>query len=242
MKPSPVGRKRGREVTMAKTHYAGCDRAHEGDNMDYWGAHTACGLEVDGHDDLPLSDRKDYVTCKNCLKRITTEQPKTISPMIVNTELARSRGHLLKDLWETPQNLFKILDEEFHFTLDPCCFPNTAKCEKYYTPSEDGLKQDWMPENVFVNPPYSRGNIDRWVKKCYMEHKKGCCVVALLPVSTSSSWWHDWVWGKAELRFIKRRIRFVGAPFTAPFSSVVAIWDNPINRRSLIDNHKSIIL
>lgn len=143
--------------------------------------------------------------------------------MIVNKQLAESTGHLEKDKWETPYDVFHRLNREFFFTLDPCCEIHTAKAETYYTPDEDGLTKDWEGHNVFVNPPYSRGNIDKWVKKCSEEGKK-TTVVALLPVSTSAAWFHDYVWGKAEIRFIRRRIRFVGAPFTAPFSSMVAIW------------------
>lgn len=143
--------------------------------------------------------------------------------MIVNTELANSKGHQSKDRWETPLYIFNRLNEEFTFTLDPCCETHTAKAETFFTENENGLVQDWRGHIVFVNPPYSRGNIDKWVKKCYEEGQK-TTVVALLPVSTSAAWFHDYVWGKAELRFIRRRIRFVGAPFTAPFSSVIAIW------------------
>lgn len=62
-----------------------------------------------------------------------------------------------KDDWETPQWLFNQLDDEFHFTLDPCCTAENAKCRKYYTKAENGLEQDWKGETVFCNPPYSRG-------------------------------------------------------------------------------------
>ena len=149
--------------------------------------------------------------------------------MIVNKELAISSGHLSKDLWETPYKLFSKLNDEFNFTLDPCCMPETAKCPKHYTPLEDGLKQSWANETVFVNPPYSRGNIDKWVEKCYRESiaygpDNYPVIVALLPVSTSAKWFHKWVWKKADLRFIQGRIRFVGAPYTAPFSSMLAIY------------------
>lgn len=149
--------------------------------------------------------------------------------MIVNTELATSKGHSSKDLWETPQKLFDELNAEFGFTLDPACVIETAKCAKFYTPIEDGLLQSWAGDVAFVNPPYSRGNIDKWVEKCYRESQSGVTVVALLPVSTSAEWFHKWVWKKTELRFIKRRVRFVGAPFTAPFSSVIAIWKSAKN-------------
>lgn len=143
--------------------------------------------------------------------------------MIVNKQLAESEGHTEKDKWETPPHVFAMLDLEFFFTLDPCCEAYTAKSKKYYTPAEDGLIQDWSGHNVFVNPPYSRGNIDKWVKKCSEEGQR-TTVVALLPVSTSAAWFHDYVWKKAEIRFVRRRIRFVGAPFTAPFSSMIVIW------------------
>lgn len=78
-----------------------------------------------------------------------------------------------KDDWETPPELFKALDDEFHFTLDPCCTPVTAKCKKYYTVREDGLAQSWAGEVVFINPPYSRESSRNphgqaaWIRKAY---------------------------------------------------------------------------
>lgn len=47
------------------------------------------------------------------------------------------------DMWATPQALFDILNNEFHFTLDPCAVKENAKCEFFYSPEQDGLKQDW---------------------------------------------------------------------------------------------------
>jgi phage N-6-adenine-methyltransferase len=130
-----------------------------------------------------------------------------------------------KDDWETPQDVFEKLDKEFNFTLDPCCVPETAKCEKYYTPIEDGLLQDWGGETAFVNPPYSSGQQDLWVKKCFEESRKpNTTVVALLPARTDTRRFHDYIYGKAEIRFIKGRIRFVGAGNSAPFPSMIAIW------------------
>lgn len=45
--------------------------------------------------------------------------------------------------WATPQALFDKLNATFHFTLDPCATPENAKCAKFYTKEQDGLKQDW---------------------------------------------------------------------------------------------------
>lgn len=47
------------------------------------------------------------------------------------------------DLWETPKELFDELDNEFHFTLDPCANKDNAKCEKYFTEEENGLSKSW---------------------------------------------------------------------------------------------------
>jgi phage N-6-adenine-methyltransferase len=140
----------------------------------------------------------------------------------MNNELMFSTG---KDDWETPPDLFKKLDDEFHFTLDPCCTEQTAKCRKYYTKETDGLKQDWGGETVFVNPPYSAKEQDKWVKKCYEESQKpNTKVVALLPARTDTERFHKYILNHAEIRFIKGRIKFVGAKAPAPFPSMIVIW------------------
>lgn len=48
-----------------------------------------------------------------------------------------------RDDWETPDNLFNELNNEFHFTLDPCSSDSNHKCEKYFTKKDDGLRQNW---------------------------------------------------------------------------------------------------
>ncbi len=55
-------------------------------------------------------------------------------------------------LWETPQAFFDALDAEFGFTLDVCALPENAKCERYFTPEADGLKQEWRGV-CWMNPP-----------------------------------------------------------------------------------------
>ena len=66
--------------------------------------------------------------------------------------------------WATPQDFFDKLNDEFDFTLDPCATKENAKCNKFFTEKDDGLKQSWDNEIVFCNPPY--GNVLKdWVKK-----------------------------------------------------------------------------
>ena len=76
------------------------------------------------------------------------------------------------DEWETPQELFNELNQEFHFTLDPCASANNHKCEKWYSRSDDGLSKSWSGETVFVNPPYG-SEIQKWVAKCAAENEGG---------------------------------------------------------------------
>lgn len=66
--------------------------------------------------------------------------------------------------WETPEEIFRMLDREFGFNLDPCATKENAKCETFYTLEDDGLKQDWGGRRVFVNPPYGN-EIGNWVKR-----------------------------------------------------------------------------
>jgi len=129
------------------------------------------------------------------------------------------------DEWETPQDFFDALDAEFHFTLDPCATPENAKCKKYYTKAEDGLKQDWQGETVFCNPPYGRA-IKDWVKKCYEESQKpNTTVVMLIPARTDTSYFHEYIYGKAkEIRFIRGRLKFGKAKHPAPFPSMVVVF------------------
>ncbi|WP_316831832.1 DNA N-6-adenine-methyltransferase [Pedobacter aquatilis] len=127
--------------------------------------------------------------------------------------------------WETPPAFFEALNLEFRFTLDPCCTPATAKCAKYYTAAQDGLKQDWQGERVFCNPPYGKSIAD-WVAKCAMEaKKKDTLVVLLIPVRTSTTYFHEHIYNKVkEIRFIRGRLRFVGAKSCAPFPSMVVVF------------------
>lgn len=131
-----------------------------------------------------------------------------------------------KDDWETPHDLFYELNEEFHFTLDPCCTPETAKCEKYYTEKENGLIQNWDGERVFCNPPYSSGMQDQWVRKCYEHGTKGYLAVMLIPARTDTKRFHDYILNheNVEIRYIRGRLKFGDSSNSAPFPSMIVIF------------------
>ncbi len=133
---------------------------------------------------------------------------------------SKSRGTNFSDEWNTPRQLFRELDYEFNFTLDPCCTHESALCEKHYTIEENGLSQDWSGDRVYMNPPYNKYIMPHWIQKAY---ESKTLVVALLPASTGTKWFHDFVYNKAEIRFLKGRLKYSGVG-SAPFPSMVVIW------------------
>ena len=126
--------------------------------------------------------------------------------------------------WATPQYLFDELDKEFHFTLDPCSTEENHKCNKYYTKATDGLSQNWGGERVFVNPPYG-SEISKWVEKSYREGTKdNTLVVMLIPSRTDTRYFHDYIYKRCEIRFVKGRLKFGDGKGSAPFPSMLVIY------------------
>lgn len=128
--------------------------------------------------------------------------------------------------WATPQAFFDELDKEFHFTLDPCATKENAKCPKFFTQEDDGLKQDWGGYTVFCNPPYGTALKD-WVKKCYEESSVYTKIVLLIPSRTDTRYFHDYIYNKkgVSIRFLKGRLKFGEGKGSAPFPSMVVIFN-----------------
>ena len=123
--------------------------------------------------------------------------------------------------WSTPQDFFNVLNKEFNFTLDPCATFENKKCQKFYTEEDNGLAQDWDNEIVFVNPPYGR-EIGEWVKKA--SKAKGGTVVMLIPARTDTRYFHEYIYNKSEIRFLKGRLKFGDSKNSAPFPSMVIVF------------------
>jgi phage N-6-adenine-methyltransferase len=124
------------------------------------------------------------------------------------------------DEWPTPRDFFARLDRRYRFTLDPCATADNATCPVYFTRDDDGLRQDWGSHRVFCNPPYGRS----WARKCFEASQRGALVVLFVPARTDTRWFHDWVHGKAEVTFLRGRLRFGLADASAPFPSMLAVY------------------
>lgn len=133
--------------------------------------------------------------------------------------------------WATPQATFDELNKEFSFTLDPCATKKNAKCKKFFTKKDNGLEQSWEGETVFCNPPYG-SELPLWVEKCYRESRKpGTTVVMLIPARTDTRYFHQFIYHRSRLRFLKGRLKFGSAKHSAPFPSMVVIYQ----KRSRMD-------
>lgn len=81
---------------------------------------------------------------------------------------------------------------------------------------------------VFCNPPYGR-EVGKWVRKAYEEAQRGATVVLLIPARTDTTYFHDYIYGRAEIRFVRGRLRFTDeegkAYAAAPFPSMVVVYN-----------------
>jgi phage N-6-adenine-methyltransferase len=123
--------------------------------------------------------------------------------------------------WKTPPPLFRALNHEFWFEVDAAACADSRLCPDYYGPDhENERRRDalsngrWVkadgkvPSAVFVNPPYGRGLTDKWIMAAW-HASRTAPVVALVMACTETVWWEKWAWRADEIRFIKRRVRFV---------------------------------
>jgi phage N-6-adenine-methyltransferase len=125
------------------------------------------------------------------------------------------------DEWATPQDFFAACNRIWGFTTDVCALPENAKCPAYFTPEQDGLKQDWAGA-CWMNPPYGR-EIGRWMRKAWESSAQGATVVCLVPARTCTRWWHDYA-TRGAITFVRGRLKFGGSNNSAPFPSALVTF------------------
>lgn len=142
------------------------------------------------------------------------------------------------DEWSTPQALYDALDAEFHFTADVAASAENRKHANYWgldhplAEQRNALVFDW-PAVCWLNPPYSKCR--EFIGKAFEQAQRGSTVVVLVPSRTDTRWWHTHVWDRdahaprpgVQVRFLKGRLIFGGAPTSAPFPSVVIVFRPP---------------
>lgn len=142
----------------------------------------------------------------------------------------------IRDLWQTPDYAFTLLDREFNFALDAAASDkNTRVKTAYLTEKQDALKCDWgrhlcpfTPSRaVWLNPPYS--DVGPWVEKAESECRRNNLIVVMLVPHTPDSAW--WPYNASEIRVLRGvpnprpggrnysgRIKFINADTGRPVS------------------------
>lgn len=145
-----------------------------------------------------------------------------------------NRGLFTSDAedWGTPQFLFDALDAEFNFTLDACASHTNAKCDRYFTKTDDALQCAWRGR-VWLNPPYGR-TIGDFLGHAHAQVILGNAelVAALVPMRSETKWFHAFAMRAAEIRLLNKRLTFEtprGTEYAlkghnAPFPSAVIIF------------------
>lgn len=142
------------------------------------------------------------------------------------------------DNWETPQDLFDKLDNEFSFNVDLCsngmghskCLTGVMDLESYI----QSRHYRWH-DSFFMNPPYSRGKQKKMVECAHYLFLAGKTVVCLLPARTDTVLFHKYIWDDkehktkpgVEMRLLKGRVKFElngKAKDAAPFPSMVVVF------------------
>lgn len=135
----------------------------------------------------------------------------------------------------TPQEFFDMLHRRFSFSIDAAALPYNCKLERFWSPEDDGLAQDWTGERIWCNPPFS--DVRPWVQKAH-ESTTADLVVMLLPANrTEQTWWQEFVepfrdrqLSRLRVEFLPGRLRFgIGrnAPISntrPPFGCCLLIW------------------
>jgi phage N-6-adenine-methyltransferase len=112
----------------------------------------------------------------------------------------------------------------YRFETDVCATADNAKCERFYTREQDGLKQQWKG-SCWMNPPYGR-EIGLWVRKaCESARDNGATVVCLLPARTDTRWFHNYCAPHGAIEFLKGRLKFGTSRNAAPFPSMIIVFN-----------------
>jgi len=136
----------------------------------------------------------------------------------------------MNDEWETPQDLFDKLDGEFDFDVDLCTSSENSRCpvdiRDIWEFVDDSEFSDQF-DGFWMNPPYSRGNIDMCMAQAVKLADRGKTVVCLVRFDPSTQWFQKYVHGVAtEVRMMDRRVKFRGADSAYNFPTCIVVYED----------------
>jgi len=139
-----------------------------------------------------------------------------------------------KQDWETPIDLFELLNETYDYNFDLAASKENTKCKNFFTINDDSLNKSWQGlGNCWLNPPYvssSKNKLVMWIKKAYVETQKDSdlAVSLLIPARTNTKWFLDYCLTRSyAIDFIIGRPKFGGAIHGLPQPLILVTFKQP---------------
>ncbi|HEY2453339.1 MAG TPA: DNA N-6-adenine-methyltransferase [Scandinavium sp.] len=140
------------------------------------------------------------------------------------------------DDWQTPKNIFNVLNSRFSFTRDAAASKENSHCDKYWTKDDNALLMDWSQEkSIFVNPPYSL--VSDFLAKAHEPET----AVFLIPFRPQTGFFLRYVWASPhlhEMMIIHRGMKFIHPDrhdsVRSPMPVVVLVYHNKPRERDLL--------
>jgi phage N-6-adenine-methyltransferase len=110
--------------------------------------------------------------------------------------------------WYTPSQYIEAARQVLgEIDLDPASNPfanEVVKANHFFTKEDDGLTKDWTGK-VWLNPPYEKGLIDKFIDKAIAECKEA---IILTHNSTDTKWFQSLASKASAICFTSGRIQF----------------------------------
>ena len=162
----------------------------------------------------PRPDDQSYSESKSQIIR-----PRRHHPWEYATHNRRHAKHLppASEEWYTPPRLFQAM--ACTFDLDPASpgprvvpwIPTT----RHFTLAENGLEQDWGDAFVWLNSPYKKEHLPRWLEK-FRKHANGVCPTV---DRSSARWWQELCANADLILQVNKKIQFLRPPDEPTYSS-----------------------
>ena len=109
-----------------------------------------------------------------------------------------------RDLWQTPQELFNILDHQYKFGTDCCALEFNTKCDEYFDDFEKAVIVNYI---AWMNPPFSKAS--KMFEHFFKVVLKGVCIFRCDNMETKL--WQNIILKNATWIFIpNKRINYEG--------------------------------
>ena len=211
--PKASGGNHGNQYVDAKIHQQeeiGKTKAEAVKELGFTRKQTEQFQRMADHEDVvqkaivEARENDDIISRNAVLKKIEEEQKPHVSFNTGNNE------------WYTPKEYIELARLVMgSIDCDPASCDvaqETVRAGVYYTEETNGLDKDW-DGNVWMNPPYATGMIEKFCEKVAEEYMSGNTeqAVVLVNNATETSWFKSLVSCASAVCFPHGRIRFMTA-------------------------------